>query len=103
MTFLKLFSGVVFAATLSIFGTNVIAGGHGAANSFGFTLIVPAEEVDRVERLLASHKKFMEETHSVTGDADARLNAYSVIKAPEMVQFGDPSKGMTGNMIYILS
>lgn len=79
MTFLKLFSGVVFAATLSIFGTNLIAGGHGAANSFGFTLIVPAEEVDRVERLLASHKKFMEETHSVTGDADARLNAYSVI------------------------
>ena len=103
MTFLKLFSGVVFAATLSIFGTTVIAGGHGAANSFGFTLIVPAEEVDRVERLLASHKKFMEQTHSVTGDADARLNAYSVIKAPEMVQFGDPSKGMTGNMIYILS
>ena len=65
-----------------------------AANSFGFTLIVPIEEVDRVERTS------IWKTHSVTGDADGDC-AYSVIKAPEMVQFGDPSKGMTGNMIYM--
>ena len=79
------------------------AGGHGQANAFGFALVVPAEEVERVETLLTAHKNFMESTHSVTGDASTRLNSYSVIRMPEMVQFGDPSKGMTGNMIYILS
>lgn len=45
----------------------------------------------------------MNDTNSVTGDMDSRFNSYSVIKAPEMVQFGDLSKGMTGNLIYILS
>lgn len=45
----------------------------------------------------------MNDTHSVTVDMDSRFNSYSVIKAPEMVQFGVLSKGMTGNLIYILS
>ena len=88
--------------TFSFF-QSAFAGGHGQANAFGFALVVPAEEVERVETLLTSHKNFMESTHSVTGDASTRLNSYSVIRMPEMVQFGDPSKGMTGNMIYILS
>ena len=79
------------------------AGGHGEANAFGFALVVPAEEVESVEKLLASHRAFMENTHSVTGETSTRLNSYSVIRMPEMAQFGDPSKGMTGNMIYILS
>jgi hypothetical protein len=56
-----------------------------------------------VEKLFASHRNFMENTHTVTGEAATRLNSYSVIRMPEMTQFGDPSKGMTGNMIYILS
>ena len=88
--------------TFSFF-QSAFAGGHGQANAFGFALVVPAEEVERVETLLTSHKNFMESTHSVTGDSSTRLNSYSVIRMPEMVQFGDPSKGMTGNMIYILS
>jgi hypothetical protein len=103
MSFCKAIKGVIIAACFSLYGGTGFAGGHGEANAFGFTLVVPAEEVDRVERLLASHKEFMNNTHSVTGDDEARLNSYSVIKAPEMVQFGDPSKGMTGKMIYILS
>ena len=79
------------------------AGGHGEANAFGFALVVPAEEIEMVEKLFASHRNFMENTHTVTGEAATRLNSYSVIRIPEMTQFGDPSKGMTGNMIYILS
>ena len=79
------------------------AGGHGEANAFGFALVVPAEEIEMVEKLFASHRNFMENTHTVTGEAATRLNSYSVIRMPEMTQFGDPSKGMTGNMIYILS
>ena len=88
--------------TFSFF-QSAFAGGHGQANAFGFALVVPAEEVERVETLLTSDKNFMENIHSMTGDASTRLNSYSVIRMPEMVQFGDPSKGMTGNMIYILS
>jgi hypothetical protein len=95
--------GFVLVVALSLFGNTVLGGGHGEANSFGFALVVPAEEVARVDALLQSHRDFMNNTHSVTGDMDSRLNSYSVIKAPEMVQFGDPSKGMTGNLIYILS
>ena len=93
MSFCKAIKGVIIAACFSLYGGTGFAGGHGEANAFGFTLVVPAEEVDRVERLLASHKEFMNNTHSVMGDDEARLNSYSVIKAPEMVQFGDPSKG----------
>ena len=79
------------------------AGGHGEANAFGFALVVPAEEIEMVEKLFASHRNSIEHTHTVTGEAATRLNSYSVIRMPEMTQFGDPSKGMTGNMIYILS
>ena len=56
-----------------------------------------------MDALLQSHQDFMNNTHSVTSDMDSRFNSYSVIKAPEMVQFGDLSKGMKGNLIYILS
>ena len=99
------FKSLFFSISISIFSffQPAFAGGHGEANAFGFALIVPAEEVEGVEKLLASHRTFMENTHSVTGEASIRLNSYSVIRMPEMTQFGDPSKGMTGNMIYILS
>ena len=73
--------------TFSFF-QSAFAGGHGQANAFGFALVVPAEEVERVETLLMSHKNFMENTHSVTGDASTRLNSYSVIRMPEMVPCG---------------
>ena len=99
------FKTLFFSIAISIFSffQPAFAGGHGEANAFGFALIVPAEEVEGVEKLLASHRTFMENTHSVTGEASIRLNSYSVIRMPEMTQFGDPSKGMTGKMIYILS
>ena len=92
----KLFFVSLLVFVISFFQP-AFAGGHGEANAFGFALVVPAEEVARVEELLASHRTFMENTHSVTGEASTRLNSYSVIRMPEMTQLGDPSKGMTGN------
>ena len=87
-----------------LFGMNTaIADGHDKANAFGFALNVPAENIAEVEAVLASHMKFMQSTHSVTGDASTRLNSYSVIKGPVLVDPTDPSKGTTGGMMYILS
>ena len=91
----------LFALLLSV--NTAAADGHGKPNAFGFALNVPAEHVAEVEALLASHMKFMESTHSVTGDASTRLNSYSVIKGPVFVDPTDPSKGTTGGMVYILS
>ena len=79
------------------------AGGHADFNAFGFALVVPEANIEEVEAVLASHRKFMNETHSVDGDVSTRLNSYSVIKMPQMNDFTDPSKGMTGNVLYILS
>ena len=95
--------GFLLSILFSLNAFFVSAGGHDTANAFGFALVVPQDQEARVDKLLASHREFMKNTHSVTGDMETRLNSYSVIKAPEMVQFGDPSKGMTGNIIYILS
>ena len=74
---------VMIAGMLSFFCAAQIAsaGGHGETNAFSFTLIVPEAEVEKVEALLASHREFMKETHSVDGDMQTRLNSYSVIKA----------------------
>ena len=80
-----------------------LAGGHGANNAFGFALIVPEADVEKVEAVMSAHRKFMESTHSVNGDLETRLNSYSVVKLFQFVDFADPSKGMTGNYIYILS
>ena len=94
---------IILLISFCIFGNTVFGGGHTQNNAFGFVLVVPSEEVQRVDSVLVAHREFMEKTHSVTGNKSTRLNAYSVIKAPEMVQFSDPSKGMTGNILYILS
>ena len=85
------------------FAQSASAGGHADFNAFGFALVVPEANIEEVEAVLASHRNFMNETHSVDGDLKTRLNSYSVIKMPQMNDFTDPSKGMTGNVIYILS
>ena len=79
------------------------AGGHENFNAFGFALVVPEADVEKVEAVMDAHRAFMNETHSVDGDMKTRLNSYSVIRMPQMVDFTDPSKGMTGNVIYLLS
>ena len=60
----------------------ILAGSYGKSNSFGFTLIDPLEELAREERLFVSHKKFIQETQSVTGEPHRRLNAYPFINVP---------------------
>ena len=99
------FKNLTMAGLVSFFSFAQLAsaGGHADFNAFGFTLVVPEANVEEVEAVMASHRKFMDETHSVGGDMSTRLNSYSVIKMPQMNDLTDPSKGMTGNVIYILS
>ena len=92
------FISFYFFSTFAIF-----AGGHDNANAFGFALKVPMSEVENIEKLLNGHYEFMKKTHSVTGEKEIRLNAYSVLKGPEMVDPTNPEKGTTGNMFYILT
>ena len=81
----------------------IFADGHSNSNAFGFALKVPMSEVENIEKLLNSHYEFMKKTHSVTGEKEIRLNAYTVLKGPEMVDPTNPEKGTTGNMFYILT
>ena len=60
-------------------------------------------EVENIEKLLNNHYEFMKKTHSVIGEKEIRLNAYTVLKGPEMVDPTNPEKGTTGNMFYILT
>ena len=85
------------------FSTTGSANGHHEPDAFGVALKVPAADIEKVEALLESHKKFMETTHSVNGDKDVRLNSYTVLKGPEMKNPMDPSEGTTGAMFYILT
>ena len=103
--FYHIFRNLAMAGLVSFFCFTQLAnaGGHADFNAFGFALVVPEANIEEVEAVLASHRNFMSETHSVDGDIDTRLNSYSVIKAPQMNDPTDPSKGMTGNVIYILS
>ena len=57
----KLFFVSLLVCVVSFFQP-AFAGGHGEANAFGFALVVPTEEVESVEKLLTSHRAFMENT-----------------------------------------
>ena len=48
-----LFRTLIVSTSIFIFSffQPAFAGGHGEANAFGFALIVPAEEVEGVEKL----------------------------------------------------
>ena len=96
---------LIFASLLvaAFFSASVKADGHHEANAFGVALKVPAADVEKIEALLASHREFMESTHTVEGDKDVRLNSYTVLKGPEMKNPMDPSQGTTGAMFYILT
>ena len=83
---------LVFVSLLvaAFFSASVKADGHKEANAFGFALKVPAADIEKVEALLASHREFMESTHTVDGDKNVRLNSYTVLKGPEMKNPMDP-------------
>ena len=49
-------------------------GGHGENKAFGFAFVVPEADIEKVEAVMASHRVFMNEIHSVNGDMKTRLN-----------------------------
>ena len=69
--------------------------------TFGFTMRVPEKDEAAVDDLIASHAKWMSETHSLV-PADGKLHTleYFISKAPELNNMMDPSNGTTGNIIY---
>ena len=65
----------------------VVAGGHGVNNAFGFILIVPEANINQVGAVIATHRKLMKNTKLLDGNADTRLDSYSVIKLPQAIDF----------------
>jgi hypothetical protein len=72
--------------------------------TFGFTMRVPANEAAAVDDLIYSHAKWMSETHSLEPE-NGKLHTleYYVSKATELNDMMDPSKGSTGNIIYVVN
>lgn len=67
-------------------------------------LSVPAANEAAADKLFSTHEEFMKAKHTVGGVGPApRVLQYSVAKGPEMNDPMDPSKGETGNILYLLS
>ena len=66
-------------------------------------LLLLRQKSKKVDAVIESHHEFMEETHSLDGDMQTCLNSHPVIKLAKMVDFTDPSKVTTGNIINIIS
>lgn len=65
------------------------------------TFVAPAAKVAETDRLVASHGKWMAETHPRSG-ATALLS-YNFSKGPELSNPLDPSSAPTGNTRYVLN
>jgi len=67
-------------------------------------LSVPKEEEEATDALLANHQSFMSATHSIGEDGDKpRITEYHWSKGQELTEAMDPSKGETGNLLYVMS
>ena len=77
--------------------------------TFNFSLVVPADKAEEVEKGLADHGNWMRETHSLVVKADptygmlGTLVDYYISKALELNNPLDPSEGTTGNILYTLN
>jgi hypothetical protein len=71
--------------------------------TFNFALSVPADKVETVEGVIATHAAWMRETHSLEADGRIHLVDYHVAKAEEMNNLLDPSEGKTGNILYSIN
>ena len=73
-------------------------------STFGFTMRVPLSDEAKIDELLTSHASWMSETHSLNPE-DGKLHTleYYVSKATELNDMMDPSKGSTGNIIYVVN
>ena len=65
------------------------------------TFVATPEQVDEIDRLVASHAAWMAETHHREGSK--ALLSYSFSKGPELANSLDPSSAETGNTRYVLS
>jgi hypothetical protein len=65
------------------------------------TFVATPEQVDEIDRLVASHAKWMAETHHREGSK--ALLSYNFSKGPELANPLDPSSKETGNTRYVLS
>ena len=65
------------------------------------TFVATPEKVGEVDRLVASHAKWMEETHHREGSK--ALLSYNFSKGPELANPLDPGSEATGNTRYVLN
>jgi hypothetical protein len=65
------------------------------------TFVATPDQVDEVDRLVASHAAWMAETHHREGSK--ALLSYSFSKGSELANPLDPSSEETGNTRYVLS
>ncbi|HZS61307.1 MAG TPA: hypothetical protein VFA43_18665 [Gemmatimonadaceae bacterium] len=65
------------------------------------TFVVSSENVDEVDRLVASHAAWMARTHHREGDK--ALLSYTFSKGPELANPLDPGSNETGNTRYVLN
>lgn len=65
------------------------------------TFVAAPEKVSEVDRLVASHAKWMEGTHHREGSK--ALLSYNFSKGPELANPLDPASDATGNTRYVLN
>ena len=65
------------------------------------TFVATPEKVDEGDRLVASHREWIAETHH--RDGSKALLSYDFSKGPELANPLDPSSEATGNTRYVLS
>jgi hypothetical protein len=71
--------------------------------TFNFALCVPTDKAAEVEEMIATHAKWMRETHSVEADGKIHLVDYHVAKSEELKNLLDPTEGTTGNILYSIN
>ena len=55
--------------------------------TFNFALCVPADKAAEVEEMIATHAKWMRETHSLEADGKIHLVDYHVAKSEELSSY----------------
>ena len=77
--------------------------------TYNFSLVVPEDRAEEVEKRFADHGAWMRETHKLYSAADPNygmlgsLVDYYVSKSPELKNPFDPEEGTTGNILYSLN
>ncbi len=73
---------------------------HQGNTQVTFLFTVGPDQVEEGDRIVASHAKWMEQTHH--RDGELALLHYNVVKGPELSNKLDPASEPTGNTCYVL-